>query len=183
MWYPGDEGGPATADLLLGRVSPAGRLPFTWPRRLEDDVANDPMHPERSSGGVDGRSRFSEGIFIGYRWFDRQGLEPLYPFGYGLSYTSFEYRDLALAAAADGGLDASFTLRNVGAAPGDEVPQVYLGRAGARAARRPVRASRAGRVRARAPGVWRIASPEPAHRAACARVLVERGTGMAARER
>jgi hypothetical protein len=127
MWYPGDEGGPATASLLLGRVRPAGRLPLTWPRRLEDGLANDPMHPERSSAGVDGRSTFSEGIFIGYRCFDRQGLEPLYPFGYGLSYTSFEYRDLALAAAADGGLDASFTLRNVGPAAGDEVPQVYLG--------------------------------------------------------
>jgi beta-glucosidase len=127
MWYPGDEGGHAAADLLRGVVSPGGRLPLTWPRRLEDGPANDPLHPERSSLGVDGATTYSEGIFVGYRWFDRLGLEPLFPFGFGLSYSRFEYAHLVVDRAADGGLDASFELSNVGGVDADEVPQLYLG--------------------------------------------------------
>jgi beta-glucosidase len=126
MWYTGDEGGWAAADLLTGRVTPAGRLPFSWPRRLQDTVAHDAAHPERSSGGVDGKTVYSEGLFVGYRWFDQQGIEPLFPFGYGLSYTRFAYRSLAVSTAADGGLEVAFTLKNVGPMRGDEVPQVYL---------------------------------------------------------
>jgi beta-glucosidase len=127
MWYPGDEGGQAAADLLRGAVSPAGRLPLTWPRRLEDGPANDPAHPERSSLGLDGATTYSEGIFVGYRWFDRLGLEPLFPFGFGLSYSRFEYAHLAVHRAADRGLDASFDVSNVGGVDADEVPQLYLG--------------------------------------------------------
>ncbi|HUI42525.1 MAG TPA: glycoside hydrolase family 3 C-terminal domain-containing protein [Terriglobia bacterium] len=127
MWYPGDEGGWATAELLLGKVSPAGRLPFTWPKRLEDGVAEDPAHPERSSRGVEGKTTYSEGIDMGYRWFDRQKIEPLFPFGYGLSYTTFDYSDLKVAHAAVGGLEVSFSLHNTGDVASDEVPQVYLG--------------------------------------------------------
>jgi beta-glucosidase len=127
MWYPGDEGGPAAADLLRGAVSPGGRLPLTWPRRLEDGPANDPSHPERSSLGLDGATTYSEGIFVGYRWFDRQGIEPLFPFGFGLSYSRFEYAQLDVHHAADGGLDARFDLSNVGGVDADEVPQLYLG--------------------------------------------------------
>jgi len=127
MWYPGDEGGRASADLLLGRVSPAGRLPFTWPRRLEDGPANDPAHPERSSPGIEGVTTYSEGIFVGYRWYDRQRLEPLFPFGFGLSYARFDYRALTWRGSRDGGLEASFELRNTGAVAADEVPQLYLG--------------------------------------------------------
>ena len=127
MWYPGDQGGPATADLLRGVVSPGGRLPLTWPRRLQDGPANDPAHPERSSSGLDGATTYSEGIFVGYRWFDRLGLEPLFPFGFGLSYSRFGYAHLAIGRAADGGLDASFDLSNVGRVDADEVPQLYLG--------------------------------------------------------
>ena len=127
MWYPGDAGGPATAAILLGRRNPAGRLPFTWPQRLDQCVANDPAHPERSSSGANHKTYYSEGIYIGYRWFDKQNLEPLYPFGHGLSYTSFQYSALKVAHARDGGLDVSFRLHNVGKRDGDEVPQVYLG--------------------------------------------------------
>jgi beta-glucosidase len=126
MWYTGDEGGRAAANLLVGRVNPAGRLPITWPRRLQDTVAHDPTHPERSLGGVDGKTSYSEGLLVGYRWFDRQGIEPLFPFGYGLSYTRFEYQSLTVSRAADGGIDAAFTLRNTGPVRGDEVPQLYL---------------------------------------------------------
>jgi beta-glucosidase len=90
-------------------------------------LANDPAHPERSNRGVDGRTTYSEGIFMGYRWFDKQGLTPMFPFGHGLSYSSFVYSRLRVAGAADGGLDVSFTVRNAGKLAGDEVPQVYLG--------------------------------------------------------
>jgi beta-glucosidase len=128
MWYPGDEGGPATAGVLLGKANPAGRLPVTWPRELKQMVAQDPQgHPERTNGGVDGKTTYSEGIFMGYRWFDRQDLEPAFPFGYGLSYTTFQYSGLRIMPSKDGGLDVSFTIKNTGKVAGDEVPQVYLG--------------------------------------------------------
>ncbi len=126
MWYPGDAGGAATANILLGRNSPAGRLPFTWAKRLDQYVSHDPAHPERSSDGVKGKTTFSEGVLIGYRWFDAQKIEPLFPFGFGLSYTTFEYSGLKVESARDGGLDVSFSLHNSGALASDEVPQVYL---------------------------------------------------------
>jgi beta-glucosidase len=126
MWWSGHAGGVATANVLTGRTNPAGRLPFTWARQLAQYAATDPAHPERSSHGVQGRTVFSEGVNVGYRWFDRQHLQPLYPFGFGLSYTKFVYDGLEIATAADGGLDVSFTLTNAGMTHGDEVPQLYL---------------------------------------------------------
>ena len=126
MWWPGDEGGWATADILLGKANPAGRLPMTWARRLADYPATDPAHPERSVKGVDGKTTFSEGVNIGYRWFDQQKIEPLYPFGYGLSYSTFEYSSLKVTKAPDGGLDVAVSIHNTSPLAGDEVPQVYL---------------------------------------------------------
>jgi beta-glucosidase len=123
MWWPGDEGGWATANVLAGRKNPAGRLPFTWAYRLEDYAANDPAHPERADH--DGKATLSEGVDVGYRWFDRTGETPLYPFGFGLSYTKFAYSGLSVSSAKDGGYDVSFTLKNVGDSDGEEVPQVY----------------------------------------------------------
>ena len=127
MWWPGDEGGWATANILSGKVVPAGRLPFTWGKKLEDYAANDPAHPERSAAGVNKATTFSEGVNVGYRWFDKQKIEPLFPFGFGLSYTKFAYSDLKVVPASDGGLDVSFQIHNHGVIAGDEVPQVYLG--------------------------------------------------------
>jgi beta-glucosidase len=145
MWYPGDTGGYATANVLLGHTDPAGRLPFTWPATLGQGVANQPAtHPERTSNGVDANGKFcttpgspfggpqctttyTEGIFVGYRWYDQQHETPLYPFGYGLSYTRFAYSGLHWAPARRGGLDVAFRVTNTGSATGDEVPQVYLG--------------------------------------------------------
>jgi beta-glucosidase len=126
MWWPGDEGGWATADVLLGKVNPGGRLPFTWARRLEDYPATDPAHPERSAKGVDGKTTFSEGVDIGYRWFDQQNIEPLFPFGYGLSYSGFSYSQLKVSPAADQGFDVSVRIKNDGTRTGDDVPQVYV---------------------------------------------------------
>ena len=145
MWYPGDTGGYATANVLLGAADPAGRLPFTWPATLGQGVANQPAtHPERTSNGVDANGTFcttpgspfggpqctttyTEGIYVGYRWYDQQHETPLYPFGYGLSYTRFAYSGLHWAPARDGGLDVAFRVTNTRSVAGDEVPQVYLG--------------------------------------------------------
>lgn len=113
MWYPGQEGGWATADLLLGNANPSGRLPVTFPVRLEPG-------PARST------EVFSEGLAVGYRWYDQQKIEPLFAFGHGLSYTSFEYSGLSVRRAG-GGVDVMFSVRNAGSRKGAEVPQVYLG--------------------------------------------------------
>ncbi|MFI5111149.1 MAG: glycoside hydrolase family 3 C-terminal domain-containing protein, partial [Terriglobales bacterium] len=127
MWWPGDEGGWSTANLLLGKASPAGRLPVTWGKRLEDYAATDLKHPERSHKGVDGKTTYSEGVNVGYRWFDKEKIDPLFAFGHGLSYTTFEYSGLKIAKASDGGLDVQMHIKNTGSADSDEVPQVYLG--------------------------------------------------------
>ncbi|HVZ85182.1 MAG TPA: glycoside hydrolase family 3 C-terminal domain-containing protein, partial [Terracidiphilus sp.] len=127
MWWPGDEGGWSTANILLGKTSPAGRLPITWAKNLTDYPATDPKYPERSMKGVDGKTTYSEGVNVGYRWFDKEHIAPLFPFGYGLSYTTFDYSDLAVAPSADGGLEVTVTIKNTGSMDSDEVPQVYLG--------------------------------------------------------
>jgi beta-glucosidase len=126
MWWPGDEGGLAEARTLLGLNNPGGKLPMTWGKSLADYPATSPAHPERSAKGVDGKTTFSEGVLVGYRWFDDQKIEPLYPFGFGLSYTKFELSGLKTRSAPDGGVDVSVRVRNIGSVRGDEVPQVYL---------------------------------------------------------
>ena len=127
MWWSGDAGGPATADLLLGRQSPSGRLPFTWGARLADYPATDPAHPERSAAGVAGLTTYSEGLDVGYRWFRRQGTRPLFAFGHGLTYSRFRYSGLRLRAGPDGSVVAGFTVANIGKVAAADVPQVYLG--------------------------------------------------------
>jgi beta-glucosidase len=126
MWWPGDEGGWATAKTLLGQNNPAGRLPFTWAKQLTDYPATDPAHPERSAKGVDGKTTFSEGVLVGYRWFDERKIDPLFAFGEGLSYTHFEYSDLKATKSPDGGATVSIRIKNTGRVAGDEVPQIYL---------------------------------------------------------
>src|SRR6185503_16385768 len=130
MWWPGDEGGWATANILLGKVSPAGRLPVTWGKSLTDYPATDPKYPERSGKGVDKKTTYSEGVNVGYRWFDKQNIEPLFAFGHGLSYTSFEYSGLKVVKAAEGGFDVTAEVKSTGTMASDEVPQVYLGAPG-----------------------------------------------------
>ncbi len=134
MWYPGQEGGWATANLLLGRANPGGKLPVTFPARLEDAPARAAGHPERlapprSAGGGKAETpaaTYSEGIAVGYRWYDRQSIQPLFPFGHGLSYTRFEYSQLAVKRRGDG-VDVAVTLRNAGSRRGAEVAQAYIG--------------------------------------------------------
>ena len=122
MWYPGQEGAEATASLLFGEVGPGGRLPVTFPRRAEDAPT---AKPERYPG-VDGKGAYSEGIFVGYRWYDQEKIEPLFPFGFGQSYTTFAYTTVAAKRVGDG-YDVTFVLKNTGTREGVEVPQVYVG--------------------------------------------------------
>ncbi|MFI6622473.1 beta-glucosidase [Streptomyces sp. NPDC050528] len=124
MYYPGQEGAAATAAVLFGDCDPGGRLTQSFP--VDDThhpVAGDPLRYP----GVNGIEEYSEGIHVGYRWYDAEGVRPLYPFGHGLSYTSFSYED-ASARWNGRGLDVTFTVRNTGRRDGVAVPQVYVGR-------------------------------------------------------
>ncbi len=120
-FYYGQEGGNAIADVLLGNISPSGKLPVTFLKRWEDSPAFG-----RFPG--DGKTlEYSEGIFVGYRWFDRKGIEPQFPFGYGLSFTTFEYSDLKFASKRNGELRVTFKIKNTGTRDGSEAAQVYVG--------------------------------------------------------
>jgi beta-glucosidase len=124
-WYPGEEDGNAVADVLFGTVNPSGKLPLTFPRRIEDPPASTPaQYP-----GVDGVAHYSEGIFVGYRHYDQKNIEPLFAFGYGLSYTTFAYSNLKVAATPDkqGRWSVDFDLHNSGHVAGAEVAQLYVG--------------------------------------------------------
>lgn len=150
-WYPGEEDGNAVAAVLFGDFNPAGKLPITFPKNIEDVPANAPeQYPgvgpvapytegyehdmaKKSPPGIGGVAHYSEGVFVGYRHYDAQGIAPLFPFGHGLSYTSFSYKDLKISP------DASFTgknaptvevdldITNTGVLAGAEVVQLYVG--------------------------------------------------------
>jgi beta-glucosidase len=135
MWYSGQEGALATVDVLTGKVNPAGRLPVTFPNSVTDTAVRALGHNERYA--IPGRAHdkdwvapnvatFSEGIYMGYRHFDQYGIEPAFEFGYGLSYTRFEYSDLRVETNLDGGLRVLLTVKNVGLVDGEEVVQCYL---------------------------------------------------------
>lgn len=123
-WYPGQEGGTAIAEILFGAVNPSGRLPATFERRWEDNPSYDSYYPEPGTL----RIHYKEGIFVGYRGFESKNVEPLFPFGHGLSYTSFAYSKLSISPdrTNDGKVVVSFDLTNAGSRPGAEVAQVYV---------------------------------------------------------
>jgi beta-glucosidase len=120
-FYPGMEGGNAIAKVLFGEVNPSGKLSMTYPKKLKDNPAyiNYPGTKEVNYG---------EGIFVGYRYYDKHELQPLFPFGHGLSYTEFEYSDLQIPDKAEIGkpVTVSLTVKNVGGMTGKEVVQLYL---------------------------------------------------------
>ena len=120
LWFPGQEIGDALADVLTGAAEPGGRLPGDVPRQLEDTPAF-AHYP-----GTDGRAVYAEGLFIGHRWYDREGIEPLFPFGFGLRYTTFEIGDAALAGGAEHGVTVDVDVTNTGDRDGAEVVQVYV---------------------------------------------------------
>lgn len=123
MYYPGQEGAGATADILFGDVDPGGRLTQTFPAdERRTPVGGNPLRYP----GVGGRQEYTEGVHVGHRWYDAQRVTPLFPFGHGLSYTTWQYEDLAVRPER-GGLRVEFTVRNTGRRKGTEVAQVYVG--------------------------------------------------------
>jgi hypothetical protein len=130
-WYPGQEGGTALAEILFGDVNPSGHLPATFERRWEDNPTYGSYYPPAGTTRVE----YKEGVFVGYRGYEKNNVRPLFPFGHGLSYTTFRYSNLSVSRVAGGGEGAagrlafqvSFDLTNTGARAGAEVAQVYVG--------------------------------------------------------
>jgi beta-glucosidase len=124
-WYPGQEGGTALAQLLFGDFSPSGKLPMTFDRRWEENPAHDTYYPKAG----DKKVAYTEGVFVGYRGYDKSGVKPLFPFGYGLSYTTFAYKNLTATPSTSPGqpVEVHFEVTNTGSRPGAEIAQVYVG--------------------------------------------------------
>ncbi len=127
-WYPGMEGGNAIAEALFGDINPSGKLPCTFPKRLEDS----PAHALGAYPGKDGKEEYTEGLLVGYRWFDTKAIEPLFPFGHGLSYTRFSYgAPKVVSSPPSTGIGAgnfviSVPVTNSGDREGKEVVQLYV---------------------------------------------------------
>jgi beta-glucosidase len=122
-WYGGQETGHAVGDLLFGIATPSGKTPVTFPKRIEDSTAHG------SYPGQNLRVTYAEGIYVGYRGFDKRKVEPLFPFGFGLSYTTFEYSGLKVSRPTlkkGGTLEVSVQVKNTGTRAGDEIVQLYL---------------------------------------------------------
>jgi beta-glucosidase len=119
FWYAGQEGGNALADILFGDVCPSGRLPQTWPVREEDNPAHINYPGER------GKVEYGEGVFIGYRWYEKKKLPARFAFGHGLSYTSFAYGELTARVSGDS-VAVSIPVTNTGARAGQDVVQLYV---------------------------------------------------------
>jgi len=128
-WYGGMEAGHAIANVLFGDVNPSGKLPLTFPKKLSDSPAHSTGNPRNYPGDEEKRVFYDEGIFVGYRWFDEKNIEPLFPFGFGKSYTSFEFGDVHLSKLNLQNLDDSLIVEvgiaNTGNSPGAEVIQIY----------------------------------------------------------
>jgi beta-glucosidase len=125
-WYPGQEGGTALAQLLFGDFSPSGKLPATFERRWEDNPTFHSYYPQHGDKHVE----YNEGIFTGYRGYEKAGIKPLFPFGFGLSYTTFAYSGFKVAPAPQGSgavIAVTFRIKNTGSREGAEVAQVYVG--------------------------------------------------------
>lgn len=124
-WYAGLEGGNALASVLFGDANPSGKLPCTFPKKLDDS----PAHALRAFPGKDGKERYEEGLLVGYRWFDTKNIEPMFAFGHGLSYTRFDYANLKLVeggATESAMVTVSVELTNSGERAGSEIVQAYV---------------------------------------------------------
>ncbi|MHA2313864.1 MAG: beta-glucosidase [Candidatus Hermodarchaeia archaeon] len=128
-WYPGMEGGRAIANVLFGDAEPSGRLPITFPEQLSDSPAHSSGEKRHYPGDEEKNVFYDEGIFVGYRWFDETEIEPLFPFGFGLSYTGFEYENVLLSRESVSANDDSFEIQvdvvNIGDRLGADTIQVY----------------------------------------------------------
>ena len=127
-WYLGSMSGRTLAAALTGEVNPSGKLPVTFGKRQQDYPCF--QHGEEGYPGVDGEVYYKEGIYVGYRWFNTKGVEPQFPFGFGLSYTTFKYGKPRLSApslTADGKLTLTVSVTNTGKRAGKEIVQLYIG--------------------------------------------------------
>ena len=121
MWYGGQEGGRALAAVLFGQANPSGKLPVTFPKRFEDSPA------AATYPGKNLEADYAEGIYVGYRYYDTRKVEPQFPFGFGLSYTTFQYQNLKVSAGqGKGPVQVSLTVRNSGSRAGAEVLELYV---------------------------------------------------------
>jgi len=123
-WYGGSEAGNALASVLFGDVSPSGKLPCSFPKVLSDSPAH--TGSPRTFPGENGKLYYDEGLLVGYRWFDTKQIEPLFPFGHGLSYTTFSYGGLNVAAGTGAQANVECEITNTGSREGAEVVQVYV---------------------------------------------------------
>lgn len=124
-WYPGQEGGTALAEILMGKISPSGKLPISIERKWEDNPCHDSYYENRK-GRECKTIEYNEGVFVGYRGYDANGIKPLFSFGYGLSYSTFEYSNLNVKKK-DNVWEASFDVTNTGKIDASEVAQLYVG--------------------------------------------------------
>ena len=122
-YYPGQNGGKAMAEILLGKVNPSGKLPFSWEKKWEDSAAYG-NYPDYQTKPY--HNTYKEGVFLGYRWFDKKGIAPLFPFGFGLSYTAFSFSGLEVKEGSGNSYTATATIKNVGTRSGAEVAQLYI---------------------------------------------------------
>ena len=132
-WYSGQEDGRALAEIAFGDVNPSGKLPITLERRWEDNPAHDSYYPNDPSAGPTA-VKYNEGVFVGYRGYEKNGTKPLFPFGHGLSYTTFAFKNVSAspqAARVGQPVTVTFDVTNTGQRAGAEVAQVYVGEAGA----------------------------------------------------
>lgn len=124
VWYPGQEGGKAIAEILTGQISPSGKLPISIESKWEDNPVYHSYYDHRAVPHR--RVQYTEGIFVGYRGYDRLGIQPLFPFGYGLSYTTFSYANLHVEKLENKTVRLSFDVKNTGKVGASEVAQVYV---------------------------------------------------------
>ncbi len=123
-WYPGEEGGNAATQLIFGESNPSGRLPISIERRWEDNPVHDSYYPAKGTKKVE----YKEGIFVGYRHYDKSTTKPLFPFGYGLSYTTFAYKNLMVSTpSSDQQVNVTFDITNTGSRAGADVAELYVG--------------------------------------------------------
>ncbi|HVN58320.1 MAG TPA: glycoside hydrolase family 3 C-terminal domain-containing protein [Bacteroidales bacterium] len=121
-WYPGQNGGKALAEILFGKISPSGKLPVTFEKKWSDSPVFSNYYENNGPGHV----KYNEGLFVGYRYYDMYHIEPLFPFGFGLSYTTFSYSDLSVTRDLSDSVIVSFSIQNTGNMAGAEAAQVYV---------------------------------------------------------
>ena len=125
-WYGGQQAGNALTKILFGEVDPSGKLPISWEKKIEDNPTYKDYYELPGTRDI----KYSEGVFLGYRYYETSTVKPLFPFGFGLSYTTFAFSNLSVSpktASSTGPIDVAFDVKNTGSVAGAEVAQIYVG--------------------------------------------------------